>query len=113
MSRPRSVLDGRQIRALHGKGECRKSSQQRADRDLGLEPRERRAEAVVDPRAKRQVTRLVSPEVEPVGLGEVRGVAVRGARRARGRGVPLRNRHAADLGVLGRHPARPLNRRPS
>ncbi len=84
--------------ALHVKGHCRKSSQDGPDRDLSLEPRERAAQAVVDPGAERQMPRLVSPEVQPVGLVEARGVAVRRPEETEDE-APLRDRNASDLGV--------------
>ena len=63
----------------------------------------------MDPGAERQVARLVSPEVQPIGLGEARGVAVRRAEETEDE-APLRDRNASDLRVARRHPARPLDR---
>ena len=63
----------------------------------------------MDPGAEPEVPGLGPPEVEAVRIGELRGVAVRGAEEAEDEG-PRRQRHAADLGVLQGHPSRPLDR---
>ena len=55
--------------------------------DLGLEPGERGAEAVVDAVAERDVPGSVrTADVEPVGVGEDTGIAV-GAEQGYGRGA--------------------------
>src|SRR3954454_4217629 len=61
---------------LAGEGEPGEPAQQRAERDVGLHPGQRRAQAVVDAVAEREV-RVVAPrDVEPLRLGELGVVAV-------------------------------------
>src|SRR5580692_5785268 len=43
--------------------------QQRAERDLGLQPGQRSAQAVVDAVTERQVPRAVPADVQPLGVG--------------------------------------------
>ncbi len=60
-------------------GQARGPAEEGPDRDLRLGPGERRAEADVDPASEGQVVVIAAPEVEAVGIVEVRGIAVRGA----------------------------------
>ena len=74
--------------------------EQRAERDVHLLARERRADAVVDAHAEGEVLgRVRARDVEAVGVGELRRVAVRGgeAQHADRAGRDLR---ALDLAVL-------------
>ena len=48
--------------------EAREAGQQRRQRELPLEPRQRRAQAEVDAVAEREVAVVRAPEVEPVRL---------------------------------------------
>ena len=56
-----------------------KTIEERTERDVALQPRERRAEAEVDAPPERQVAVRRTRDIERVGLGELRGVAVRRA----------------------------------
>src|SRR6185436_11935869 len=54
------------------------AGQQRRQRELPLEPRQRRAEAEVDAVAEREMAVVRAPEVEPVRLPELSRVPVGG-----------------------------------
>src|SRR5207249_4938694 len=54
--------------------------QERGQRDRRLEPRERGADAEVDPVPEREMAAVAAAEVEAVRLVEPLGIAVRGAR---------------------------------
>src|SRR5262245_49899359 len=67
------------LRVLGDEGQIRQPPHERVDRDLTLDARERRAKAEVDAPAKGDVPVVHASQIQAVGLGEVRGVAVGGA----------------------------------
>ncbi len=83
---------------------------ERAERDLRLEAREGRADAVVMPVPERQVAVLAPRDVEPVGIVELFGIAVGGGEQDH-RLLSLRDVDVTDRDVLQRHAARELHGR--
>ena len=84
-----------------GRARASGTLEQRAERDLALEPRQRRTQAEVRAEAEREVAVVAARDVEAVGLVEHRRVAVRRADAAdHERALP--DRHAAELHVLER-----------
>ena len=69
------------------------------ERDLGLQPGQRRAEAVVDAAAEAEVLVVRAVGVEAVGVGEAVGVAVAGGEHERD-GEPFGDGGAGDVDVV-------------
>src|SRR5262245_46718509 len=62
-----------------GEREPREPPEERGDGHLGLDPRERRADAVVDAEAEGEVADVRAAEVEPLRIGELGRIMVRRA----------------------------------
>ena len=85
------------------------AGQEGRERQLGLEPRERRAEAVVAGPAEGEVAVVRPADVEPIGVREPLGVAV-GRGHHRDDRLPLADRPAAELAVRRGEPGGVLDR---
>ena len=72
--------------------EIRQAAQQRGDGDLGFDAGELGAEAEMDAAAERQRADVAARNVEPIGVGIDRGIAVGGAEQAENRSRPRRRR---------------------
>ena len=83
----------------HAEPHRRQSLGERADGDLGLQPRERRTETEVDPETEREVAVGLPRQVDRLGIRELALVPVRGGEH-RVRERPARDRGAADRHVL-------------
>src|SRR5882724_166194 len=88
--------------------EPRDAAYERVDGDLAFHARERRAEAEVDTPAEGDVTVVGPREVQAVGIGELRRVAVSGADEGHDH-LTLADRPAPDPGFRARHPRRALH----
>ena len=85
----------------------REARQEAADRDAAFEPRQRHADALVEPGAEGEVPVRRARDVEPVGVGEPRRVAVGGAdaERARACAARARRRRSSVAHVVMRLPS--------
>ena len=59
--------------AAHRQPQPRQAPEERLERDLGLEPRQRRSEAVVAAAPEGEVSRVLPGHVEPIGIREALG----------------------------------------
>ena len=109
-ARPAAELERGPARRAGQDRRARPRCGQLGERRLELQPRERRADAEVDPAAEREMCPHRSADVEPVRLGNRRGsrfaAPITSATLDPARG------HAADSDALVEHPAlEPLERR--
>ena len=85
----------------HGEPEPGEAAEEGLERDLGLEPRERRSEAVVTAAAEGEVLRVGPADVEPIGLGEALRVPIGGV-EDRDHELAAADRVATELDVRRR-----------
>src|SRR5262245_40058183 len=88
--------------------ELRQLPDERADRDLPFDTRERSADAEVDTPTERNVAIVNAPEIETVGIGKLRGVAIGGADEGEHH-IALGNRVSGNRDVLAGDARRPLD----
>ena len=83
--------------------ECRKAVEQDAEADASFEPRERRAEAVVDANSEAEMPRRIAREIQHVRVRELLGIAV-GCGQEEVQKIAATDHLPADLYVFQRNP---------